>query len=191
MSQASNREIRKIRRLQNFYNAIPNLVWSALSLVPITVFCYQSMSPKWFWIFLGLSFLPLFFPNILLDKLQIGRSTKIYKKLGVHFINRIAQNGEFVNRLIRKRFPDHKVVSFDKKSSNRLVAQTYVFEKFHLMLFIFFTLAAIYAFAHHFSGWAWLFILTNILYNVYPNLLQQYIRVKLRIYNRISARKSA
>ena len=47
------------------------------------------------------------------------------------------------------------------------------------MLFSFFSLVFIYALIKDYIGWALLLLLTNILYNVYPCLLQQYIRVRL------------
>jgi hypothetical protein len=50
------------------------------------------------------------------------------------------------------------------------------------MLFVFFALATVYALWKGLAGWAVILSLTNLLYNVYPILLQQYIRVKLAVY---------
>lgn len=99
--------------------------------------------------------------------------------LGVHWINKFTQNGEIINQIVRKRFPEYKVVSRKTPSINKLVGQTYLFEKFHFMLFIFFTLITILAIIKVEPGWALLITITNLIYNVYPCLLQQYIRIKL------------
>ena len=57
--------------------------------------------------------------------------------------------------------------------------QTYLFEKFHFSLFLFFAFMTIHAGSHGYWYWVLILTISNLLYNVYPNLLQQYIRVKL------------
>ena len=46
-------------------------------------------------------------------------------------------------------------------------------------MFIFFTLTTIYAVKESYGMWALMISVANLIYNVYPNLLQQFIRVKL------------
>jgi hypothetical protein len=130
------------------------------------------------------AFMSLLLKNSFLDKLQIGKTATIYKKLGVHLINKVAQNGVIINTLIKRKFPEHKVVTNKDSSITRLINQTYVFEKFHLILFVFFCLAAVYAIAKSHLYWAFIISLTNIAYNIYPNLLQQYIRLKLILFGK-------
>ena len=186
MRQKTDKDSAKHRKLQNLYNLMPNLVWSILSLTPISIFCYDHIKLKLLYIFLGISILPVFFPNSLFNKMQLGKTTTIYKKLGVPIINKIAQNGDIINRLIRKQFPDFKVVTFRKPSTNRLLQQTYIYEKFHFVLFIFFSLATVYALSKKYFGWALIFTVSNLAYNIYPNLLQQYIRIKLMLFTKKS-----
>lgn len=174
----------KIRRLRDLYNAVPNFFWSAVCLIPVYLFCYRFIELKLIYIFLGISFLPAFFPNSFLLKIQLSRTTKVYKKLGVNTINRIAQNGEIVNRLIRKQFPQYKTVTYNARSVKQLLQQTYMNEKFHLILFLFFSFIIVYAICQKEYGWALIIFLTNVGYNIYPNLLQQYIRIKLLNYGR-------
>jgi hypothetical protein len=186
MNQNTDKDSARLRRLQNLYNLIPNLIWSILSLTPISVFCYNLIELKLFYIFLGISALPIFFPNSFFDKIQLGKTTIIYKRLGVPIINKIAQNGDIINRLIRKQFPGFKVVNFRKPSTNRLLQQTYIYEKFHFILFVFFSLVTAYALSKKDFGWALILSLTNLAYNIYPNLLQQYIRIKLILFTKKS-----
>ncbi|WP_394370314.1 glycosyl-4,4'-diaponeurosporenoate acyltransferase CrtO family protein [Pedobacter segetis] len=126
----------------------------------------------------------MFLKNSFIDRLQIGKTTKIYKKLGVNTINKISQNGEIINNLLKKKFPQHRILTKDKKSISAIINQTYVFEKFHLTLFLFFFLITVYSIINKYWLWALAILLTNIAYNVYPNFLQQYIRLKLSLFNK-------
>lgn len=179
MNQNSNRDL---KRIQALYNMIPNLIWSLLNLIPISIFCYTLVNLKLFYIFLIVSIVPIFLPNSFFDKIQIGNTTSIYKKLGVHIINKVSQNGNIINGLIRRKFPDYKLINFQSSSINRLLKQTYIFEKFHFIMFLFFCLVTVYAITKNYFGWAIAISIANLAYNIYPNLLQQYIRLKLQVY---------
>lgn len=96
------------------------------------------------------------------------------------FINKFTQNGELINRLVRKKFPQYKVLLGDQRSIRKLLAQTYMLEKFHCMMFLLFTLVMIYALMKNYLWWAFFILTTNVVFNIYPVFLQQYIRVKLK-----------
>ena len=176
-----NKEPGSLKKAVGFYNMIANLTWSALLLAPIAVFCYTYMNRKLFWIFLIVSLLSGFLPRAFFDRIQLGKSGGIYKKTGVGFINRFTQNGGIINALIRKRYPGYKVISPGRSSVAKLIGQTYMFEKFHCILFLFFSMTMVYAFAEGYFIWAFIFLISNIVYNVYPAFLQQYIRVRLKV----------
>ena len=160
---------------------VPNIIWSIINLVPISFFCYSLLDLRLFYVFVLASMIPIFFPNSFFDKIQLGKTITTYKKLGVGVVNKFSQNGDIINRMIRKRFPDYRVIRHNKSSINKLVQQTYVFEKFHFFMFLFFTFTTVYAISKNYFGWAAVITLTNLLYNIYPNLLQQYIRLKLKL----------
>ena len=180
---------KKRRILLAWYNLIPNLVWSVLNLTPILVFCFTRIELRLIYIFLAISFIPAFLKNSFIDKLQIGKTTKPYKKLGVHLIKKVSQNGDIINALLKKKFPEHKILTNNKKSISALIAQTYVFEKFHLILFLFFSLITIYSIINNYWIWGFAISLTNIAYNIYPNFLQQYIRLKLSLFEKIKTKQ--
>ena len=159
---------------------IPNLFWSALFLIPITIFCYNFVTPNIIYILLGVCLVPMFFPNFLIDKIQVSRNPYWYRRIGVKYINTFAQSGSLINRILKKKYPDYKAVSPTKASIRKQFYQTYLFEKFHFSLFLFFTCMTIYAGIRGHWYWVLTLIISNLLYNIYPNLLQQYIRVKLR-----------
>lgn len=170
---------------------IPNLIWSILNLTPIIIFCFTVIELKLIYIFLAISAVPLFFKNSFINSLQIGKTTKTYKKLGVHLINRISQNGDIINNLLRRKFPEHKILAPNKRSVIALVNQTYVFEKFHWVLFLFFSLITGYCIYFGYWLWAPVILLTNLAYNIYPVFLQQYIRLKLSLFIKTKERRWA
>jgi hypothetical protein len=133
---------------------------------------------------MALSVIPGFFPNSFYDRIQVAKTTRVYKRLGVGFANKLAQNGTIINQLVRKKFPGYKMIVHQRSSINKLLQQTYMFEKFHFIMFVFFILITSYALAKNHFWWAVIISVANLLYNVYPNLLQQFIRLKLRLHNK-------
>ena len=182
MTTKKENQAGNVKRLAGAYNLLLNLFWSALSLIPLCVFCYERLETRLLLLFTGLSLLPAFLSRSAIDKLQLAKRARTYKKLGVALVQYVSQNGVFVNYLIRKRHPGHKVVSRKKNVMEALLKQTYVFEKFHLIGLVFFCLAGVYALYIGLVGWSLVLLLTNLVYNVYPILLQQYIRLKLSAY---------
>lgn len=174
------KEFQKISRIAAIYNMIPNLLWTALFLIPITKFCYTFITPKTTFILLGVSLIPIFFPNSFFDRIQLSRKSHFYRRIGVKYINNFAQSGDLLNKFLRKKYPNFKVVSKANSSIKKQYSQTYFFEKFHFSLFLFFTIVTIYAGIRGHFYWVLILTISNLLYNVYPNLLQQYVRVKLK-----------
>ena len=169
-----------MRRISAAYNMIPNLIWTALFLIPITIFCYQFISLKTTYLLLGLSLIPILFPNSFFDRIQLSKNAHFYKQIGVKYINSFAQNGDFLTGFMKKKYPNFKVVSNSQSSIRKLYNQTYFFEKFHFSLFLFFTIVTIIAVIQGHFMWTLILIISNLLYNIYPNFLQQYIRVRLK-----------
>lgn len=173
-------EFRKISRTLAIYNMIPSMFWTALFLIPLTIFCYTYVTSKTTCLLLGLSFTPIFLPNSFFDRIQLSTNAHFYKKIGVKYINTVVQNGSLIKKLLRRKYPKFKVISKSKKSIQKQYYQTYLFEKFHFSLFLFFTSITTLAVIQGHYYWALTLTISNLLYNIYPNLLQQYIRVKLK-----------
>ena len=144
------------------------------------MFCYRYIPPATIYTFLGVSLVPIFFPNSFFDMIQLNRNPSWYRKIGVRHINTLAQNGRIINQLLRKKYPGFKAVSRSRASIKKQYYQTYFFEKFHFSLFLFFTIMTIHAAIEGHFDWVIILTISNLLYNVYPNLLQQYIRLKLK-----------
>lgn len=140
LSSPEQKEFQKISRIAAIYNMIPNLLWTALFLIPITIFCYTFIPPKTTYILLGLSLIPIFFPNSFIDSIQLSKNAHFYRRIGVKYINYFAQNGNLVNEFLKTKYPNFKVISRTRTSIKKLYYQTYFFEKFHFSLFLFFTI---------------------------------------------------
>ncbi|MDB5246635.1 MAG: hypothetical protein JWQ40_1029 [Segetibacter sp.] len=162
---------------------LPNIAWSIVHLTPVVIFCFQALPVSLVYLFSAVSILPYFFPNSHFNRFVIGRSAGFYKKIGIGLIQKYTQDGPVIYRLIRKKFPGYKVLD-GKKEMKKQLSKTYFFEKFPAALLLFFLLATWYALVHNQTGWAVIITINNVFYNVYPILLQQYIR--LRIYALIS-----
>lgn len=169
----------KVRKRLNTYNMVANLTWSVVCLLPVSVFCYSFLSGKLFCIFLLLSMLSVLLPKRFLNQLSVKRTKRFYQKAGVVFINRFTQNGAIINRLVRKKYPAYKMIFKTDYSINKLLQQTYMQEKFHCLLLLFFIFCSVCAFMENKAVWAFVIIITNIIYNFYPILLQHYIRMRL------------
>lgn len=160
------------------YNAVPNVFWSALCLTPLSVFCYQHMARPWLYGLLALSLLAYAVPTAWFGYWQLSRTPAIYRRLGVHVVNRFTQHGHLVHRLIRRRYPQYRRVG-TRPALAAVLRATYHQERFHLALLLFFVLTSGYAAARGYGRWALLLGLTNGVYNLYPIWLQQYVRVRI------------
>lgn len=166
-------------RLATWYNQLSNVFWSILGFAPIGYFCYVRMEPGWIYLFLALSLPVVLLPHSFYDKIQIGRTTAVYERMGVRIVRKFTQDGDWVNRLIRRRFPKYKV--FDSYPSIRKhLRRAYMIERVHFAFFLFFLYATFYALVNGYFLWALILTIANLGFNVYPNLLQQYNRLRLR-----------
>jgi len=130
-------------------------------------------------IFIVISYLVSRFPKTFYDRFQISTNLKIYKKLGVDKFKKLSTNGDLINKRIRKKFPTHRnVINFE--TIKEKLNETYTIEKSHTVLFIFCLMTNIYALITNSYGTAIILFVGNILFNYYPNLLQQYNRIRYR-----------
>lgn len=173
-----NRKKGGIKKLRAIYNIVPNLFWSVIGFGPVGIFCYLKMNLLWIFIFLIVSLFILALPKSVLDYFRLGKTTHIYKKAGVDIVQKLAQNGDLVNALIRKRFPDYRII-YNRDSVRKYVGQTYYLEKIHYIFLSFFLFTSIFALIDGYFLWSATILLSNMLFNVYPILLQQYNRLRL------------
>lgn len=84
-----------------------------------------------------------------------------------------------INKIIRKKHLTYRnVINFE--TIKEKLNETYTIEKAHTVLFTFYLLTTIYALWMDSIGTAIILFIGNILFNYYPNLLQQYNRIRYK-----------
>lgn len=172
-------ERQRALRLAGLYNALPNFLWSGLAWAPVLVFAYSHVARPWLWGMLGVSLVGYLLPAAGLERLRLSSRLAPYQRLGVPHLNRFTQNGDWVNRRLRQRFPAFRQVT-GRDAAQRLLRASYHLERFHLVALVFFGLLSGYALGHGHWGWAALLLGLNVGYNLYPMWLQQYLRLRVR-----------
>lgn len=160
------------------YNAVPNVLWSALAFGPLVVACTRYVERPWLWGFAALSLSAYAWPAVWLRRLQLSRRAAVYQQWGVPAVGGLAQQGALVNKLLRRRYPGYRVLA-GPRGVARLVGATYQQERFHWAALLFFLLTSAYLAGRGHWGWALALAVVNVGYNLYPIWLQQYVRVRL------------
>jgi len=173
------KESAKIKKIATWYNQVPNLFWSFLNFTPLGYFCFSIMDLQWLYILLAISLLAGFLPHSFFDAIQLSQTTSFYKKIGIRVIKKYTQDGDLINQFIRRKFPQYRI--FDNNSSiQKHLNKAYSIEKIHFIMFLFFLLTSIYALTQGYVWWAVIITINNLVFNLYPNFLQQYNRLRLR-----------
>jgi hypothetical protein len=166
------------RVISSLYNAVANVFWSLLAFVPVSIFCYRFVERAWLWAFVAASVIALMVPASTLKYLELGSAVTPYRKLGVHRVNHLVQHGTLIRNLLRRRYPEYRPKR-SRTTTAYLLQNTYVRERFHWAVLLFFLLTSLYAIARGYPGWALLITILNVVYNLYPIWLQQYIRMRV------------
>jgi len=183
MTETVNNELDKLKYRLNLI-LIAGLC--SMTLAPCVIFFFRGEGKiYWMIVFIGISYLVSRLPRPFYDKFQISRDTKIYKSLGVDKFKRFSTNGDFINRRIRKNYPNHRNVTNLQTVKDKL-NETYTIEKSHTVLLVFCLLTNVYALLTNSIGTAIVLFIGNILFNYYPNLLQQYNRIRYQRVVKIS-----
>lgn len=178
-SSKLNKKSSELRRRITLYNLVPTLFWSVLNFVPVGYFCYVYVDRSFIYVAVAVSILSGFLPQSFFDRTQLGRTTAIYSRIGMRKVRKYTQDGDWVNMLIRKKYPDYRAIK-DKNSLKKELSQTYFYEKSHFVMLVFFLSVTIYAFIIGSLFWALIITANNLFFNVYPIWLQQYNRIRIK-----------
>ena len=157
-------------------NQAVNFFWTIFCFIPVIGFWATSGMMIYCYCFIAVSILILLLPS---KWLQLSRKPKFYEGLGVKLIRKFVQNGDFVNRYIRKGKPAYRIVA-DRASAVKYINTILMYERYHLMCFVFFLLTAVYVMMISQYAMAVIILLANIIYNICPILLQQYNRARVK-----------
>lgn len=195
----------EIERLVNRVNILPiggMAVWMTSMLQfwgaasgPMKPFYYPQVdtAPGWFSfaIWTAASFVPyLFRPAGYFRTRSFERNRCLYERLGVRVFKRFASNGDYINRWVRQRYPSYRIVG-RQQSIEAFLKQSIQGERWHLVLFLLGTFTQIYALR---IGWyVWFLVLCagNVVFNLYPILLQRYNRARVLALPRLMQNRQA
>ena len=164
--------------LSSLYNAAANVLWSLFAFAPVSIFCHRFMERTWLLAFVMASLIAFMVPAPILRYMELSSAVTTYRKLGVHWVNHFVQHGTLINHLLRRSYPEYRRIRSRTRTAY-LRGSTYVQERFHWAVLLFFLLSSLYGITHGHPGWALLITIMNVVYNLYPIWLQQYVRVRL------------
>ena len=127
---------------------------------------------------LALSFIPLLLPAGWYGCWEGRRGTRLYEAIGIRVFRRFATNGDLINRWGRRVDPGYRAVR-GRESARRWMDQTRSGERSHLVLLLVGVLTAAWAVSIGWIGWAIGLSAGNVLFNLYPILLQRYNRCRI------------
>jgi hypothetical protein len=167
-----------VEKLKYRLNLLLIALLCSTTLAPCVIFYIRGAGEfKWLALFIGISYLVSRLPKTIYDRFQISTELPVYKILKVDLFKKLSTNGDFINRKIRTKYPAHRNVK-NLESIQEKLSETYSNERAHTVLFVFCLLTNIYAFLTNSIGTAILLFIGNLLFNYYPNLLQQYNRIR-------------
>jgi len=149
-------------------NQVINFFWTILCFTPIITYWLKTGPVAACWWFIAVSFIGLMVPP---KWLQLSHNPKFYERLGARFVRKFVQNGDYAKS-------DKRVIS--NKANAQLYSKTLLmYEKYHFLCLLFFLFTGLHAILLGKYLLAGLVFLANVVYNVYPMLLQQYNRARI------------
>jgi hypothetical protein len=164
-------------------NQLINIIWTVASFSLIGVYWgryyAENGSLSTLYTIIVLSMLSYILPKSWLSALTLSDNRKVYERIGVKFILWFVQNGRFVNLVKRKSGTQLGLIT-SRKSARTYLSTIAMQERYHYSCLVFFMLSALSASLSGKMGIAFGILFWNILYNVFPILLQQYNRLRIK-----------
>ena len=162
-------------------NQLINFAWTILAFSIVVIYWAQQWNLPELLACLAVSFASIFIP---LRCFRFAKDRKSYERAGILIAGQLVQNGGLVNRIRRRHDPGFRVIRM--ASMTKFLRESVVYERYHLICLFFFLGSAIDAIVRGVYMTGLLIVLSNVIYNVYPVLLQQYYRLRV---DGISARR--
>jgi len=180
MTSKDKKELEKIENFKTSLNLIVIFGLFFTTFLPSYIFFVLGPGEfKWLALIILISYLVSLIPDSIHFRFQISKDLRFYKKMGVDKFKRYASSGDLINKRIRKKYPTYRNVT-NLDSVEQKLKETYSIERGHTVLFIFFLMINIYVFYSNSIIIGIILFLGNTLFNFYPNLLQQYYRIRFK-----------
>ncbi|MDR6806955.1 hypothetical protein J2Y45_004147 [Dyadobacter sp. BE34] len=164
-------------------NQLINVLWTVLSFSVVGWYWGDFFAEKrGVWLLCGIvavSVLVFHIPARLISALSISKNPRTYELMGIRVMRWFVQDGTLVNRVHQHLGKRRRVIS-NLANARQYLSKIAVQERYHYSCFVFFTLSALSAVAGGKIEMALLISMANVIYNVYPILLQQYNRLRIQ-----------
>ena len=162
---------------RHFLNQLTNVIWTLLFFAAVVVYWVNAYAITWILAFLLVSISIGILPDRIFQRFQLSHSPAFYEHLGARTIRKFVQDGDLINRAIRKKSSGYAVINRQKVGTYR--QQVAMYERYHVVCLAFFFLTSLHALANQEILYLLLISLSNLFYNVAPIILQQYNRARI------------
>lgn len=138
----------------------------------------DSPSVPWFLAGMAVCFAPLLFPTRYFRCWEKECGVRAYELVGVRFFKRFVTNGDLINQWARKLDQGYRLIR-GQQSAQAWTPNTDQGERSHLVLLLMGFLTAGYAVRIGWLGWVAALVTGNLIFNLYPVLLQRYLRCRI------------
>lgn len=164
-------------------NQLINLFWTIVSFSVVGWYWgafFAEKREEWpLYVIVVVSVFAFNIPARLVSTLIISENPRTYELMGIRVIRWFVQDGMLVNRVHRHWGKNRRVIT-NRANARQYLSKIAIQERYHYSCFVFFTLSALSAVSTGKIQMALLILMANIIYNVYPILLQQYNRLRIR-----------
>ncbi|WP_031527383.1 glycosyl-4,4'-diaponeurosporenoate acyltransferase CrtO family protein [Dyadobacter crusticola] len=164
-------------------NQLINIFWTIVSFSVVGWYWGEYFSEgRSVWVLYIIVVVSVFAFNIpakLISTLNLSSKPRTYELVGVRMMRWLVQDGLLVKK-INQHFGKKNVLISNRQSARTYLSKIALQERYHYSCFVFFALSAISALPVGNIRMALLISVWNIIYNVYPILLQQYNRLRIR-----------
>ncbi|GAA3769749.1 glycosyl-4,4'-diaponeurosporenoate acyltransferase CrtO family protein [Terriglobus aquaticus] len=158
-------------------NLLVSAVWTALFVLPVYTFCAKHTGAAQLVLFLIAGILASIVPRAILRRLQLSANPLLYRRLRVPLLVRFTQDAPWLKRLSSGAAANPR---HTRATLQGLMRDSWMRERFHLGLGVFYALCSAVALLHMLVAWAVVLTAANLVYNIYPIWLQQYLRLRIK-----------
>ncbi|HTQ63333.1 MAG TPA: hypothetical protein VMI12_00975 [Puia sp.] len=162
---------------QAVVNQLLNFFWTILCFAPVIYFWWLAGIHLNFYLFLIISAIIGIIPQKKLDFFLLSHNRKFYEKIGVKYIRKFVQNGDFAAAMSGSR-TNHLIKTTSQ--AGQYLKTIDMYERYHWICFCFFFLTTIYCFSSGYLKLGFVLVVANLLYNISSILLQQYNKIRIR-----------
>jgi hypothetical protein len=155
-------------------NQLLNVFWTVVCCLPVILY-WVTADRMWLGPFLVISAMGLLVSS---RSYLLSRNVRFYESLGVRWVRLFVQDGDLISRGRKKRATGQRIIR-NKLTGRNYLKKIVMYEKFHFLCFLFFTLTTLHALVYGNLKMALISTGCNIIYNIYPLLLQQFNRIRV------------